>query len=118
MALALTISIPRSRPKNIATYPKDHRINRHFASRKTRRAQIRKATGYPRRQCRECTGPKKVTRRFTQGPPGKSSRPKNKPRLGQASPAYRVLSRLIVDGSTAYESATPRRGSPPPTRLK
>src|SRR5262249_16351756 len=50
MALALTISIPRSRPKNIATYPKDHRINRHFASRKTRRAQIRKATGYPHPQ--------------------------------------------------------------------
>jgi len=34
MALALTISIPSSRPENIATYPKDHRINRHFASRK------------------------------------------------------------------------------------
>src|SRR5215471_2251115 len=50
MALALTISIPRSRPKNIATYPKDYRINRHFASRKTRRAQIRKATGYPHPQ--------------------------------------------------------------------
>ena len=47
MALALTNSIPRSRPKNIATYPKDHRINGHFASRKTRRAQIRNATGYP-----------------------------------------------------------------------
>src|SRR6516165_8099884 len=99
MALALTISIPRSRPKNIATYPKDHRINRHFASRKTRRAQIRKATGYPHPQAMpRMYWPKESDPSVYPGPAGEIVTPEEtSPRLGQASAAYRVLSRLIVE---------------------
>src|SRR5215831_1675304 len=99
MALALTISIPRSRPKKYHDLPKRPPDQSTFCVQKDTPGPDKESNWLPAPAGNAANDwPKESDPSVNPGPAGKIVPPgETSPRLGQASATYRVLSRLIVE---------------------